>query len=187
MRRMLRGGNAVATAVAVLAVVAVGGAYAATGGGGTITICVHNRGGGLYLANKCARRDRRVRWSLTGPPGAPGPTGPQGPQGPVGAAGTAGAAGTLGAPATRYFAQINSDGTVNASGSPVSVDHFATGVYLANFGIDVTHCTALANQGGVPVFFEPGANMALSTDTARASTSAAAAVPSRQDFPAPTA
>ena len=67
-------------------------------------------------------------------------------------------AGTPGAPATRYFAQITSDGTVNASGSPVSVDHFATGVYLVNFGIDVTHCTALANQGGVPEFWWPGAN-----------------------------
>jgi hypothetical protein len=155
MRRMFGARTAVATAVSILAVVAVGGAYAATRGGGTTTVCVHDRGGGLYLANKCARHDRRVQLSVTGPPSAPGATGPQGPAGP---AGTAGAAGTPGPPATRYFAQITSDGTVNASGSPVSVDHLATGLYLVNFGIDVTHCTALANQGGVPEFWWPGAN-----------------------------
>jgi hypothetical protein len=53
---------------------------------------------------------------------------------------------------------VTSDGAVNASGSPVSIDHFATGVYLVNFGVDITHCTALANQGAVPAFSSPGHN-----------------------------
>ena len=87
MRRMFRARTAVATAVAILAVggvAGVGGAYAATRGGGTITACVHDRGGGLYLANKCARHDRRVRLEYhetTGRAGSDGPAGPGGSRG----------------------------------------------------------------------------------------------------------
>ena len=159
MKRMLRAGTAVATATAILAVVAVGDASAATRGGSTTTICVHHRGGGLYRSRgRCARHDSKLSWNPAGRQVSAGAQGPQGPAGAQGPQGAAGAAGTPGAPATRYFAQITSEGTVNASGSPVSVDHLNTGLYLVNFGIDVTHCTALANQGGVPEFWWPGAN-----------------------------
>jgi hypothetical protein len=65
--------------VALIAVVigATGGAYAATSGSsGTIVACVHHRGGGLYVAHKCARHDRRLQWDVRGPQGLTGPAGP---------------------------------------------------------------------------------------------------------------
>jgi hypothetical protein len=149
------------TAVALAAFVIVGaaGTYAAASAT-TVGACVGHRGGRLYVAHHCARHDRRLRWSITGPRGATGAAGPQGApgaQGDPGAPGAPGAPGSPGQSATKLFAQVRSDGTVNASGSPVTVDHFGTGIYLVNFGQDVTHCAAFANQGGVPVFTTPGA------------------------------
>jgi hypothetical protein len=81
-----------------------------------------------------------------------------GPQGPAGAPGKDGSVGAPGAPATKFFVQVRADGTVNASGSPVSVDHYANGVYFLNFGQDITHCAAIASQGSVPVFSSPGSS-----------------------------
>ncbi|HEY1420000.1 MAG TPA: hypothetical protein VGG90_04745 [Candidatus Dormibacteraeota bacterium] len=86
MRGMLRAGIAVVTAVAILAVVAVGGASAARRGGDTITVCVHHRGGGLYRSRgRCARHDSKLKSA-----GAQGPQGIQGVQGPQGAQGIPG-------------------------------------------------------------------------------------------------
>ena len=77
-----------------LVLAASGGAYAAaTGSAGTIAACVHHKGGGLYVAHKCARHDTRLRWSVTGPKGAAGPTGTQGPVGPNGPTGATGSQG----------------------------------------------------------------------------------------------
>jgi hypothetical protein len=74
--------------VAVLAlVVAVsGGAYAAaSSSSGTITACVRHKGGALYVAHSCARRDRRLTWNVAGVPGRDGATGAPGPDtGPAG-------------------------------------------------------------------------------------------------------
>ena len=42
----------------------------------TITACVHHNSGDLYLSHNCARRDRRLRWNVVGPPGPT--TGPAG-------------------------------------------------------------------------------------------------------------
>jgi hypothetical protein len=61
-----------------------------------------------------------------------------------------------GAPATRLFAQINADASVNTSSSQVTTDHLATGDYLVNFGRDITHCVAIADEGELPVFSTPG-------------------------------
>jgi hypothetical protein len=85
-------------------------------------------------------------------------TGSQGPQGLQGIQGSKGERGEPGAPATKLFAQVQEDGTVNASGSPVTVHRSFPGQYLVNFGQDITHCAAFANQGGVPVFSFPGAS-----------------------------
>ena len=73
-------------ALAALVVAVSGGAYAATSGHSreTIAACVRHKGGALYVAQKCAHRDRRLTWSTQGP---------RGPAGPRGAAGGNGAAG----------------------------------------------------------------------------------------------
>src|SRR5690348_17232573 len=56
--------------------IAVGGVAYAAGGSGTITVCVHKSGGGLYKAKKCKRHDKTLSWNkqgVAGRPGAPGP------------------------------------------------------------------------------------------------------------------
>lgn len=97
---------------------------------------------------------KAAKSALSGPVG---PAGPSGAKGEPGVQGPPGIPGTPGADATNLFAQIRSDGTVNASGSPVKVAHPQTGFYLVDFGRDVTHCAPFANQGGVPLFEFPGA------------------------------
>lgn len=127
MRRMLRALTAVATALAILAVVAVGGAHAAAGGEGTITICVHHRGGGLYRSRgRCARHDFKLNWNAAG---REGPAGSQGSQGPAGAQGPQGQPGPPGS--ALAWAQVGADGTAFVSGgtSHITVTHPSTGVY----------------------------------------------------------
>jgi hypothetical protein len=87
MRRVLQARSAPATVLGILALVvaAAGGAYAAGSTGGTISVCVHHSGGGLYRARHCARHDSRLKWNARGPQGA------QGAAGATGAAGAAGA------------------------------------------------------------------------------------------------
>jgi hypothetical protein len=38
----------------------------------------------------------------------------------------------------------------------VTTDHLNTGDYLVNFGQDITHCVAIADQGQLPVYSAPG-------------------------------
>jgi hypothetical protein len=79
-----------ATGIAQLALVLAisGGAYAAGAGtSNTISACVHKHSGTLYVAGKCARHDKRLKWGVTGPAGA------QGRQGATGSTGTQGPAG----------------------------------------------------------------------------------------------
>jgi hypothetical protein len=40
----------------------------------------------------------------------------------------------------------------------VIVGHIGTGGYLVNLGQGISHCAAIADQGGVPIFTTPGAN-----------------------------
>jgi hypothetical protein len=91
--------------LALVVVAAAGVAYAASSGG-TITVCVHRDGGGLYQAHKCAKHDMKLSWDRTGAQGAPGATGaqgtagapgPQGPKGDTGATGPQGPKGDIGA------------------------------------------------------------------------------------------
>lgn len=82
---------AMAVALAALVLGASGGAYAAVAtSSGTITACVHHKGGGLYLARECARHDKRLRWNAIGPRGAGGTQGLQGSQGLQGLQGQTG-------------------------------------------------------------------------------------------------
>jgi hypothetical protein len=77
--------------VAVLIVAVTGAAYATVNSSApTISACVHHAGGGIYMARRCAARDRRLTWNITGPQGPPGPQGSAGSVGPQGAAGPLG-------------------------------------------------------------------------------------------------
>jgi hypothetical protein len=78
----------------------------------------------------------------------------------AGATGATGPQGVAGAPATKLYAQVKMDGTINASSPGVTSakNGSSKGLYLVNFGQDITHCAAIAMQGALPVFGEPGAN-----------------------------
>ena len=147
-------------ALAALVLAASGVSYAAaTRSPATITGCVHHRGGGLYVARKCAGHDRRLTWSTTGAAGSRGTAGAAGATGTPGTPGTPGgpgAPGTPGAAATKLFAQVESNGTINASSGDITAALSGTGTYLVNLGQDITRCAAIAQQGALPVFTSPG-------------------------------
>ena len=93
MKRLLAARATMAATLGVALVIVAAGAYALASGGGTITACVHKHGGALYVAKRCAKKDRKLTWNKvgpTGPQGAKGGTGLQGPKGETGAAGPVG-------------------------------------------------------------------------------------------------
>jgi hypothetical protein len=92
MRRLPGGRWTPAVLVAIVAMLLGGGAYAlaASSGGGTITACVKKRGGALYVASKCGKREKKLSWNNVGPAGALGSRGLQGVQGPKGDTGAQG-------------------------------------------------------------------------------------------------
>jgi hypothetical protein len=103
-----------------------------------------------------AALSNKARRALRGPRGRRGPAGPRGA---AGAAGAPGATGPAGTPATRLWAQIAADGSVNASSPGVIARVGVTpGTYVLNFGQDITHCAALATQGAIPTFAAPGSS-----------------------------
>jgi hypothetical protein len=55
-----------------LVIAVAGGALAAAGGSGTISACVHRKGGALYEAKKCAKGHKSLTWNAKGQAGAPG-------------------------------------------------------------------------------------------------------------------
>ncbi len=88
MRRPLR---TTAIATGLVALMAASGAYAAARiSSPQISACVGHKSGVFYAADQCRRRDARVTWSVSGPPGPAGSGGAQGPPGPPGAAGAKG-------------------------------------------------------------------------------------------------
>jgi hypothetical protein len=101
MGRLLRGNRAaLAVSTAALVLAAGGGAYAAASSGGTITVCIHKKGGALYQATKCSKGDKKLSWNAVGPQGATGATGPQGVSGVQGNTGSQGNPGQDGVGAT---------------------------------------------------------------------------------------
>jgi hypothetical protein len=118
MRRLVTTRRAAATALAVIALVAIasGVAVAASHGDGSITACVHKTSGGLYRAKHCAKHDTKLRWSTTGPRGATAPEGPAGAKGDTGAQGPQGDPGSA-----RGFAYVTSDGTVATKGGSIDI------------------------------------------------------------------
>jgi hypothetical protein len=139
---------------------AAGAAYAATQSPGVISACVHGRGGGLYLASNCARHDRRLTWSVTGP------AGPAGPAGAQGAPGAPGAQGPPGPAATTLFAQVGPDGALGAASPGVRINRISMGLYELDFGRDITRCVASVQQGGIPA--GPGGSSGVGDGAAHA-------------------
>ena len=72
MKQLLNGRNALVLGAVTLVFGAAGGAWAASTGGRTITVCVHHSGGALYKASKCKQQDKHLTWNLQGPQGKPG-------------------------------------------------------------------------------------------------------------------
>ncbi len=119
----------------VLGVAASGFAYNMSGASAPIVACVHHSGGGLYIASRCDRHDRRLVLSAE----APHSTAP---------------AGEL------LFAQVRGDGDLNASSPGVRASKFAghTGAYRIDFGRVISHCAANVTLGALPYFYSPGAS-----------------------------
>ncbi len=93
---------------------------------------------------------KQARKALRGERGPRGQAGASGPQGPVGAAGIPGLS------ATKLWAQIGSDASVNVSTPGVKARlGVSPGTYAVNFGVDITRCAATATQGSIPPFATP--------------------------------
>ena len=93
---------------------------------------------------------KQARKALRGERGPRGRAGISGPQGPVGAAGIPGLS------ATKLWAQIGSDASVNVSTPGVTARvGVSPGTYAVNFGVDITRCAAAATQGSIPPFASP--------------------------------
>lgn len=93
---------------------------------------------------------KQARKALRGERGPRGQAGASGPQGPVGAAGIPGLS------ATKLWAQIGSDASVNVSTPGVTARlGVSPGTYAVNFGVDITRCAATATQGSIPPFATP--------------------------------
>lgn len=139
--KTLVGRTAARIALAVVALLAVGGGVAyATGAAdawvaadGTIAACV-KKNGQVVLAKsgeRCDKNETRVEWNergpvgprgatgKQGPQGEPGPQGEQGPQGPTGARGPTGADG---APGPASLAALDGTACTRASGATGVVD-----------------------------------------------------------------
>jgi hypothetical protein len=149
MKRLLEGRGAPALIVGVLMVLAAGGGYALARGSRTIHACVQKGTHALYTG-RCRKGDKKLSWSQIGPQG---PRGQQGRQGVQGLQGVQGVAGT---PATKFFATVKSDGSVDASSPGVQAASLGTGVYVVDFGQDISHCAASVTMGAVPVLSSPG-------------------------------
>ena len=133
---------------------AAAGAYAATAGGGVITVCVHHRGGGLYRAPRCARHDRKLTWNAQGPrgpqgkagaPGQPGAAGQSGAQGSPGIQGPKGDIGQTGAPGPG-FQFTSTTGNPGPTLSTAGTYYVVVKASIASGGSALTgNCTAVNN------------------------------------------
>lgn len=127
MRRLFAAGAAPTLAAAAIAVAISGAGYALASNRETVSACVQNSTGTLYLKSSCRRRDERISWNRVGPQGPQGPTGqtghagatgPSGPSGPDGPTGQTGAQGPAGiGPAYSVY----NDDDVNASSDSTTI------------------------------------------------------------------
>ena len=140
---------ALVVATAALVMATIGTSVAATGY--TITSSKQIKPGAVSLdsLSKGARKALR---------GARGPAGPQGETGYDGYDGDDGDDGEDGEDATKLFAQIRADGSINASSGGITARNASTGVYHVNFGQDITQCAVTATQASIPDFSAPGSS-----------------------------
>jgi hypothetical protein len=138
---------ALVVASAALVMATIGTSVAATGY--IITSSKQVKAGSISLSDLSASAHKALR-------GARGPEGPAGDTGDDGPQGDDGDAGEDGAPATKLWAQIKADGSVNASSPDVTAVNTSTGVYYVDFEEDITHCAAVATQGAIPDFAAAG-------------------------------
>jgi hypothetical protein len=120
MKRLTEGRWTPVPLIAIVAVLIGGGAFAlatsSSGVGGTINACVHKQGGALYVARKCNKGDKKLKWNEVGPTGARGAEGPTGAQGSAGPQGKAGSEGPPGPTASSAAsANPNPDTAINPS------------------------------------------------------------------------
>lgn len=160
--------QAVASAVALAALAAFGGAFAAVQsgaqtGGNIILACAHKSNGQLRLvtrASECSRSEQFVSWNVIGPSGPPGsfgtagPPGPSGPPGPKGDPGAAGPTGPQGEPGL-----IGLTGPAGPPGPPgdsaqlVSVDN-----------LDGSSCQPPSGRDGTLAVVYDGVNVSFRCD-----------------------
>lgn len=138
---------ALVVASAALLMATVGTSVAASGY--TITSSRQVKPGSISLASL----SKDARKALHG---ARGPAGPQGDDGVDGEDGADGVDGQDGVDAANAWAQIRADGSVNASSPGVTARTTAAGVYLVNFGQDVTQCAPIATDASIPDFSGSG-------------------------------
>ena len=133
MRRLLTSRVGAALGGSLTALLFAGGYAIASGG--TINVCVHKHGGGLY-AGHCARHDRTLTWNTVGPQGPQGPQGQQGQQGQPGPAGVS------------MFARVDDTGVLHQHSPGVTLTPSGfTGVVYVNFPQNISNCAAVVSQG----------------------------------------
>lgn len=142
--------SAMTVALLALVVAASGGAYGAIVPNSNpnkkvsrppapIVACVAHKHGTLYIAAKCAPKDRQIEWNAVGPTGATGATGSQGTTGPTGQVGPPGPTGPAGAP--DLWAYVTSAGHLSyGSGATGASLEDTTGQYTVYFNREVSRC-----------------------------------------------
>jgi hypothetical protein len=138
---------ALVVASAALVMAGIGTSVAATGY--TITSSKQIKPGSIAL-NSLGKGARKALQ------GQRGPAGPQGETGDDGEDGFDGEDGADGQDATKLWAQVKADGTINASSSGITALNAGTGLYYVNFGQNITQCAATATQGSIPDFASAG-------------------------------
>ena len=138
---------ALVVASAALVMAGIGTSVAATGY--TITSSKQIKPGSISLSSLSKDARKALR-------GQRGPVGPQGETGDDGEDGFDGDDGTDGEDATKLWAQIKADGSINASSDNITAQNAGTGLYYVNFGQTITECAATATQGSIPDFARAG-------------------------------
>jgi hypothetical protein len=152
---------ALVVASAALAMATIGTSVAASGY--TITSSKQIKPGSISISSL----SKTARKALRGPQGPPGQDGQDGQDG------VDGVDGQDGQDAASTWAQIKSDGSVNDSNPVVTSRANGTGVYLINFGLDITHCAVVATQASIPNFAAGGQSTTGVEGAAFVSTSSA--------------
>jgi hypothetical protein len=118
----------------------------------TLALVLSMSGGALaahhYLISSTKQISPKVLKKLKGKTGKTGKTGATGKEGPAGKEGAAGKEGTS---ATKLFARVKGDGTLELASGAVSAKEFFPGGYEVIFNRSVTECVYEATIGSAVV------------------------------------